>query len=198
MAHGKNWKDWPTDIPGFWLPFMDPYSMSLTTIDEEHRLVHDGMVFDCDHEGSVANGASLDLHLKVPAGCYPHLRHLSFAVDDGPCRFYLYEAPTITVDGTELTPANHNRNSTNTAQVQIFHTPTVTAVGTKLHARYVPDMGGVGANLTGIVGNAQSAQEFVLKPSTSYLLRLTNNTGATITVAGECLWYEPSYLRENA
>lgn len=195
MAHGRNWRTWPFDLPGWIKSFMDPYAHAVTVIDEEHRLVHDGMVFDCDHySASIANGASLDVHLKVPAGCYPHLRALGFAVSDGPCMFYFYEAPTLSADGTELTPRNHNRNSTNTPQMQVFHTPTVTGVGTLLHQRFVPDMGGVGANLVGVVGStAGSAQEFVLKPSTSYIIRMTNNSGAAIAAAGECLWYEPSY-----
>lgn len=198
MAHGKNWKAWPSDIPGFLLPYADPYAYAITVIDEEHRLVHDGMAFNCSYvHGSLANAATLTMHAKVPAGCYPHIRACDVTMSDSPCLVNFYKDATLSADGTLVaTQGNVNSASSNTAGLVMYHTPTITDPGTLVRTKYVPDMGGVGSNVVGAI-SSEFGEEIILSPG-SWLLQVTNNSGAAIVVGFQNFWYELSYLQENA
>jgi len=199
MAHGKNWRSWPFNIPGFLKTLFDPYAHAVAFIEEEHRLVHDGMVFDTDVLAtSVANGASVTLQINIPAGLRPHLRQIRVAADDGPCTLELYEDSTVTVSGTLQDSRNHNRNSSNTALMTVLLSPTVTVLGTLLHRSYLPAAGAPGSNPGGFVIGGQSQQEFVMHPNQNAVLRITNNSGGAINISLEVLWYELSYLDEEA
>ena len=167
----------------------DNNSRSVAVIDSEHRLTHLGMVFHASDRASVANLASLDILINVPAFTYPHLRKAVFNVADSPCDILLYEGVTTSVDGTAVPVFNRNRNSANTS-VSIFTTgPTVTDLGTLIHDRYVGDQGGQGSNQIGAT-SAGLGEEWVGQPSTKYLIRVTNNSGGTIVVNYELMWYE--------
>lgn len=199
MAHGKNWKNWPTDIPGYLLPYMDPYHFATTQIDELHRLIHDGMVFHAsDKLTGLANGATVDMLLRVPAGLYPHLNRVLLSFGGGDIDILYYEAPTTSAPGTEITEKrNTNRNSSNTASLELYSGPTVTDVGERLGTIWVPPTaGGIGAQAG--VADVSPNEEWVLKTGTDYLLRITNNSGGTINWRYEFLWYELSYLQANA
>jgi hypothetical protein len=50
----------------------DPYAHALTTISEEHRLIHDGMGYTVTRKhAAVANEGVSDILLAVPAVTYP-------------------------------------------------------------------------------------------------------------------------------
>ena len=70
----------------------DAYAHAVTVIQEEHRLIHDGMYFSVNHAfTALANGANLDIVFKVPAGTFPHLRAWTYSLEDGPCNLSLFE-----------------------------------------------------------------------------------------------------------
>lgn len=198
MAHGKNWKDWPTDIPGFWLPLFDPYSMSLTTITEDHRLIHDGMMFSVtDLASGVANGAFKRYLLRAGVAAHFHLRKADFSTDDGPFVLRVYESPTVTADGTPSTPVNHNRVSSNVAQLAAFIDPTVSANGTQIHVHKVYGTGAPGTS-NAVAASAQFDNEIILKAGFDYLFELENLSGGPLEIHAHFTGYEPSYLRSNA
>jgi hypothetical protein len=176
-----------------WLRSFDPYTHSMTVIQEPHRLAHDGMIFHATHKkDALANGASHDHLLRVPAGVYPHFNRLMFSVSAGDCDAYLYEGATVSADGTPETVYNTNRNSTNAAETLLFTDPTVTDPGTEIHHVWMPPTGaGVGSS-TGL-SKVSFDEEWLLKPSTDYLIRLTNNSGGAIDIWHEMLFYEVSY-----
>jgi len=170
----------------------DPYAHARTTIGEDHRMIHDGAAFTfIDYTASLANGASRDILLVIPAGCYPHFRKLEATVSDGPVSALLYEDVTTSADGTPITTGmyNNNRASTNVSKCSIYHTPTVTDLGTMLHQHHVFSSGAPGvANAAGVLNDVEN--EIILKAGTKYLLRLTNTSGAAISTELHTFHYE--------
>jgi hypothetical protein len=163
---------------------LDSVSGALQVIDYEHARVHSGKAFLVNGKHSITNGSTDYYLLKVPANSYPHLRNVEVTASAGPMDIYLFEAPTTTNDGTGMTEVNYNRNSANTPSMTVFADPTVTVDGTELEYLIV----------TGTkhdAGSGMNAQtEFVLKPSTNYLVKITNNSGSTVTYALKLFWYE--------
>lgn len=187
-----NFRDNPSDEEKY---KFDPFAHSVTVIQEEHRLVHDGMYFSVNYAFSgLANGASVDIVLSTPVGVFPHLRAWKFALSDGPCAFSLFENPTVTIGGTDLTPVNNNRASSRTAQTTVKADPTITVTGNSLlEAAYVPDPGGGFFTSPGTTAGDVS-EEWVLNQNEDYLLRLTNNSGpGTIDGSLYMVFYELQY-----
>ena len=167
---------------------------AITTISEPHRLAHDGMMFHFTHlHSAVVNGGTEDLLFKVPAGAYPHLNTMRVNAGGGDLNIYLYEGTTVSADGTAVTVHNTNRNSSNTADTPVYHTPTVTGVGTEIHHQWLPPSAtGAGQTHDGVT-DAQQGEEWILAPSTNYMLRVENNSGNTIDIWVEVLFYEVGY-----
>lgn len=167
----------------------DRNSRAVTIIEEEHRLTHEGMVWHTSDRAQVANAASLDILFVTPAFTYPHLRKAILNLGDAPANICLYEGVTASADGTAAPVFNRNRNSANVPSTVVTTGPTVTDLGTMIHDRLVGDTGGMGSNQAG-AESAGLGEEWILTPSTKYLLRVTNNSGAEITVNYEIMWYE--------
>lgn len=167
----------------------DRYAHAATMIAETHRMVHDGMFFHFDRRvAGIVNGASSDILLAVPAGVFPHLNTTLITTDTGGVDVKFYEGTTTSADGTAVSTFNRNRNSTNTPSTVITHTPTVTGVGTLIHDALIP----APAKDAGLISAAVN-EEWVLKPSTKYLLRVTNNSGGNVEVVFDVAWYEIGY-----
>ena len=166
----------------------DPFSHSVTTIDENHRMIHDGFWFELFQEDvALLNGASVEVLLSVPAGTFPHFQELELDTDGGPVRVFLYENTVTSADGSELTWINKNRNSNNTPDTQVFVSPTITADGDLLKRKAAPNSGPL------TVFNQSQGGEWVLAPSTKYLIRITNASGATREVNITIALYEIGY-----
>lgn len=141
--------------------------------DDPHSRIHQGVFYSASEiVAALGDDENFDMIITTPADDWPHVApEPSF---DGSADFLIYRAPTFTV-GTPVDAVNHNENSTNTFGGTVVHTPTVTAVGTQLLiSDHVP--GGTGGNASGATAG-QFTNEFILKPSTSYLFRLTNRSG---------------------
>jgi hypothetical protein len=157
-------------------------------VDVNHQRNHDGRAFYAykiaPDSAPLAANASIDIVLASPSGVYPHV------TVDGMClgnaELYIYEG-TSTTGGTAFTPINRNRNYSvsNPSQVAMVINPTVTSVGTELDAQLIP--GGAGKKSGG--GSAGSL-EYVLKPLTNYLFRLTNVNGTAHAAYLTLEWYE--------
>lgn len=160
----------------------------LITVDVNHQRNHDGRAFFAykinPTSAKLAAGANIDIVLASPSGILPHLNVDAFC--QGDAELYVYEG-TSTSGGTPFTPINRNRNYavSNVSQVAMVINPTVTSVGTELDAQIVP--GGVGKKSGG--GTAGSL-EYVLKPLTNYMFRLTNVNGTSHAAFLTLEWYE--------
>jgi hypothetical protein len=193
-----NWKSWfRRSIVDENLRKFDPYAHAVTVIAEPHRHVHDGFFHHATGRvAALANLADFEILLAVPAGVFPHFRADLFTLGDTPGDLNFYEGTTATDDGTVVPNFNRNRNSSRAAGMVITHTPTLTLDGTLLHTRLVPDVGGPGGNVGGAV-SPDLGEEWILKPETNYLIRLTNNSGADIVVTYEIYWYELDYPEDG-
>lgn len=160
----------------------------LIVVDVNHQRNHDGRAFFAyktyPTSAKLDAGASIDIVLASPSGVIPHMTVDAFC--QGDAELYVYEG-TSTTGGTSFTPINRNRNYavSNQSQVAMVINPTVTSVGSELDAQIVP--GGVGKKSGG--GTAGSL-EYVLKPLTNYMFRLTNVNGTSHAAYLTLEWYE--------
>ena len=160
----------------------------LITIDINHQRNHDGRAFFAykihKESAPLADNASIDIAIASPEGVYPHVNVEALCLGDA--ELYIYEGASAS-GGTAFTPINRNRNFavTNQSQVAMVINPTVTSVGTELDAQLLP--GGSGKKSGG--GEAGSL-EYVLKPLTTYLFRLTNVNGTAHAAHLALEWYE--------
>jgi hypothetical protein len=174
----------------------DPLAHAVTTIEELHRLGHDGFVYHTS--GKVTGMIDTDVDdflLVTAAGNFPHFQRLRFSFGRGDIDIQVYEATTTSALGTEITAVfNTNRNSANTPALKLYTGPTVTSAGTLVHTTWlVPTPTSTGTSkAVGIVGET-NGEEWILAPSTKYLIRITNNSGATVSYSYEALWYELDY-----
>lgn len=157
-------------------------------VDVNHQRNHDGRAFFAyvlyPVASKLAAGASIDIVIASPAGVFPHLSVEAFC--QGDAEFYLYEG-TSTSGGTLFTPINRNRNYavSNPSQSAMVINPTITSLGTALDGQIVP--GGVGKKSG---GGDSATLEYVLKPLTNYLFRLTNVNGTSHAASLTIEWYE--------
>jgi hypothetical protein len=173
------------DITAFPAANVDSVIHGLITIDAAHHEVHEGEMFYAEHTASVNNGANMDMLLTIGA----KEAHLVFNVSaGGQSSIYLYESPTV-ANGTTVPVYNMKRASLTAALTTVKHTPSVSGVGATplVNGRVVS--GGTSPT-TRVGGGIRSGTEWILKPSTSYLLRVTNDSGSTVLINTALEFYE--------
>lgn len=150
--------------------------------DDPHTRIHQGVMYECGSiVAALANDAAFNVILTTPAADYPHaVMHPSL---DGSLDVSIYEGAAFT-GGTSLTINNLNRNSANTFSGSAVHTPTISDDGAQLMGCHVA--GGTGPHAGG-TGNGFDF-EWMLKPSTNYLFRITNRSGQAQR-GGICLYF---------
>ena len=158
------------------------------TIDVNHQRNHDGRAFFAykiyPDSAPLGAGASINIVMASPLGVYPHV------TIDGTClgesELFIYEN-TTTTGGTPFTPINRNRNYalSNVSQIAMVINPTITSVGNALNEQIIPAGSGKKS-----IGSSAGSLEFVLKPLTNYLFRLTNVNGTAHAAALQLEWYE--------
>jgi hypothetical protein len=126
-----------------------------------------GVVYDFD--SPLADDASIDIGIAWNAGVTPVVSFSGLC--QGDALGFLYEGATMT-GGTAATAVKLNRNSAISSQSAITIGPTVTNVGTLVLKQIL--LGGSGKKAGG--GDVGSSN-LILKPLTSYLIRLTNVNG---------------------
>ena len=156
------------------------------TIDLNHQRNHDGRAWFAykisPDSAPLAAGASIDIVFASASGAIPHVTIDALCLGDA--EMYIYEGTSAT-GGTSFTPINRNRNYTTSSQVAMIINPTVTSLGTQLDAQILP--GGSGKKSG---GGAAGSLEYVLKPLTNYLFRLTNVNGTAHAASLQLEWYE--------
>jgi hypothetical protein len=153
-------------------------------IDVNHLRLHEGRAYYIykmfPYTAGLSAGSSIDIAVAWPAGYAPHA--IFNYGGSGEAEFYVYESPT-TSGGTAMTVHRRNRSLTTSSAVAAVLTPTVSSVGTEIFAEFVP------ANKQG--GGGQSYTfEYVLKPLTTYLFRLTNVNSQAHAAELRVEWYE--------
>ena len=154
------------------------------TVDVNHLRLHEGRAYYVyklfPYSAGLAAGTSIDIAIAWPTGSLPHAQFTYGCA--GESEFYVYEAPT-TSGGTALIVNRRHRILTTASAAVAVLNPTVTALGTEILSDFVP------ANKQG--GGAQLfTAEFVLKPLTTYLFRLTNANTQLHAAHLMVEWYE--------
>lgn len=156
-------------------------------VSHEHARVHDGISFTVSH---LFTGIAVDASSDLRFTCGTKKSHLFVnCASSGPAYYALYEGATFSTPGTEKLVYNRNRNSENAALSRTYFTPGVNSLGTAIQSgQFLPGGVGVGFAYTG--GTLEHKLEWVLKPGTEYLVRLTNKDGAGATMSLTLNWYE--------
>lgn len=155
-------------------------------IDLAHHQIHEGEMHQYTYPPTaLASGSSLDFRIVVPVLDPKNNKTPNFVLEvDATAEtwVYLYEAPTITGNGTQQTVYNRNRNSAIVPGTTIWLAPTNSALGNMLNSFIIGS--GVGAG-----GGAREAVEWDLKSNTTYLVRITAKA-ASDDICARFMWYE--------
>lgn len=168
-------------------PF-DEATGGAVVMDVVHHEVHEGEMWHGERTVSgVADAASANLLLHVGGAVDAHAVFEVLA--SGQVTVSLYESPTINTLGTEVAIYNMNRNITETAHSQLYHTPSITTTGSValVNGRLLP--GGTSPT-TRVGGGIRQNTEWILAPGQYYLLRVTNTSGSSATINTVVEWYE--------
>lgn len=166
----------------------------MTVIEEEHRLIHDGMVFYRTYfEAAVPDNSSRTALFRT-GDIPPHFKRLLVAASEGPIIVDLAEDADVATLGTQLTSFNANRLSSKSPLATFYASDTVfNDTGSPILGNlYIP----VGASSNaGVTGETGGIEELVLKPNTDYSLTLTNDPAGSGTADINIffVWYELSY-----
>lgn len=169
----------------------DRASLAGISIDTVHARIHEGVAYTVSAlAASLSDAGDLDVLFRTPAAGAVHMRVSAAIAGDGELR--IYESPTTSADGTELDVVNRNRLSSNVAGSAAFEGPTVSDPGTLIGGPTLLP-GGTGGRAG--AATASPIGEHILKFSTDYLLRLTNQAGQAHRAGLEALFYEARQVR---
>ena len=157
------------------------------TVDVNHLRLHEGVAYYVYHThkdaSRLAAGSSINIAIAWPAGLEAHA-----FVDyqcGGETEVYAYESST-TSGGTAMTLHRRNRVITTASQAAAVLNPTVTAVGTEFYSELITSAEGRRSG----AGGRGASFEFILKPLTTYLFRLTNVNSSSQMAELRVEWYE--------
>ena len=160
------------------------------TIETEHAYIHEGIFYESYNKFTLAAGAKRVVTIKPAAGTYLHYRPTNLVTSADKVTIEFYEGATVTAaTGTAATPSNHNRNSALASAVTLLDAPTVTANGTKFAQVYIPGATGTGGTRTGASAGVSNS-EWVLKPNTVYMVKVTNGSSGSNDIQINFQWYE--------
>lgn len=156
------------------------------TVDKTHQMIHRGDLFSAGHIfESVSDNSSRYILFKADEGVEIHL--VLSATTRGNARFYIYEDPQLTTNGTPLTISSHNRRMIKPSQAQVWHTPTFSNKGDQINGTHLV-AGGSGNQAVG-ASTRLFNNELVLDSEKFYLFEIENRAGNNSTIAGYATYY---------
>jgi len=161
----------------------ETFSQAVPTISSEHRYVHMGEVFRYTDAVTINSGSSQDYLLTTPVTPYAHLKLNA----DGAAitSFFFFEA-TDRIGTTLQSTYNANRNSATAAGMTI---KKGTSGGTTDGTQLMTYSSGTAQGNSRSPAALDYASEWVLKPSTKYIIRITSGTASNLcNIMLE--WYE--------
>ncbi len=161
---------------------IDEATRAIVSIEWEHYQIHAGNTFTILEVTDLGNGAVRDILVVSPDTA--EWAHLVWEIEhELETSIQFYRGTTYTDNGTAIVAFNRNGNSTNVATTLVYHTPTITNVGTLTGA--IQQGSGKKAG-----GSDRLANEFILKQDTAYLIRITNLTANNNLIFMKLNWYE--------
>lgn len=169
----------------------DKYTHSLTVIDEQHRLAHDGAmyIYSVLIEGLAKNAELQILVVQEPIVPPAHIRQWRVIFDKGPLVLRAYENVVVTNPGNETFPRNQNRNFPDTGSSLKFYTGATMILdpANELLVQLAPKDGPKETKALG--------EEWILETSDvpkNYALSILN-TGNKTDLSFDLYWYVPPY-----
>ena len=163
----------------------------IATTDELQSSIHNGIAYGFSGDGTINASSSLSF-LGRTGNKDVHFHFFGGNFSKGDIRLSLYEAPTVTNDGTEITSAtNLNRNFDDDNSLTIYQAPTVTDNGLKISGAYSPIAGG-GAHTN--PADTEIAGGRVLKRNTDYLIVIQNVDTASVDYGMNFVWTEHTVI----
>lgn len=162
---------------------------AMTTQSYVEANVKNGLQFEFGTQATtVTAGASLDI-LFVTGAKPVIVKDRAVSFNGAGVTAIVYEAPTVTANGTALFVGNLSRIAPQATTIAAYQGPTVTSAGTQISApnAFIGSTA-QGQSVTGTF--ATGGAERILKPNTSYLLRITNNDTSSGKIAVYVTWYE--------
>lgn len=151
-------------------------------LQSSNASVHDGKMFEHSSGNSLASGLSASL-LFITGSKEVHMLNNYLKADNNPVRIEFYENCIVSANGVLLPSVNKNRNSATVAESMVYGGPTVTSQGTQLSVDAI-----FGGNKAG--GASEQVAEWLLKPNTKYLFKVTNQAAQTLNYVGGFDWSE--------
>lgn len=165
----------------------DEITGATVVISTAQHEVHEGETFRfwyvVPHGTQLANDATIDV-VMTTGSLYPHI--VFSASGGGDFEFQIFRGPTFLGDGTAFVPHNLKDTSNTVSTVSVSINPTINAPGTEIDGEFAP--GGTGGNAGG--GAIREDTEDIWRLNTSYLIRITNRSGATNQFGIEGQWHE--------
>lgn len=171
------------------------------TIDSDHAYIHQGLAFTYAKVVTLGNGATKACILKTPAastGKYIHWRPLSVSSANAGILVEFNESVEYTGGSDETDDVwNRNRNLDPTIRPTaslVDGTVVITDAGTALSKA---QFGAGGRPNRASGGDGGADEEIVLKPSTDYMIRITNQGTSDNVVTIALFWYEEAGYASN-
>lgn len=167
----------------------DEITGAQVNIPVEHHEVHENDAYNVNHVfAGVANDAVAAIQIKTPANRDLHLKRIEPYITGAKGIFEIVEAPTLTDGTTPVAVINQSRTGTPPASDAVAYSdPSGISGGTVLETR---TFGGGGEGKKAPAGSRPIEMEFILRRSTTYLLRVTNKSGTEETIDIWAFWYE--------
>lgn len=154
---------------------------ALSTTSMRHCKVSCGLLF---HASKVWEDLADDGFATYLVTCHANYHVMTYFEfnSEGAAIIELYETPTVTGNGTAVTPRNMNRNYSDVLNTLVFHTPTCSADGTLLKQKLIG---------SGKAGSGQGdAVHWHLKKGLSYYVKIKNVSGQVKTVSASIKFFE--------
>lgn len=158
----------------------------LQIIEIEHYKIHKGNHYNVnDYDISpLGAGATVEFVMTTPdTATQVHLKFETFSSTGATIE--LYEGTSGVTGGTNITPRNNNRQSTNKSSVTLIKDPTIAVDGVRASGFLA------GANRNG--GSSEINTELILDRNQSYLVRITSLASSN-NISWSAIWYELDML----
>ena len=139
-------------------------------------------------DGAVADGDTIYFLVNVDSG---HNLHIAYKVaSDSEATIEVFENPTITDNGTEISAFNKNRTYPDSYNSVFYSGPTFSDTGTSI---FDDDILGAQAGRTITTSDgtfAAGAEEWVFEAGKSYAMSFTNNSGTAAIFRLKATFFE--------
>ena len=156
--------------------------------DQTIAAIHAGRAYESSYYTNALAAAGVVSILLVVGSRQLHIPERIAESTAAPILMSVYRNPVTTANATALRLDNLYDQS-NTASFALYHTPTITSVGTQRGIdKYIISNSTNPAFAS--VRSGSSAKHYVFNANTNYLLQCTNNSASTATLYLEWLFYE--------